>query len=124
MLSIPEHDLTDHIIDRMLTTLQADGRPDPLDPGPFPSLGFENETRGSYYMEIIQGAARVTIWRIVGASDGPETYRINMYHELVYNGIVSWGAHGTGISAESLIQVQGLVHYFFTSKGNEEKDDE
>ncbi len=112
----------DRAIDQFLAARFDNGQPDPLDPGPFPSLGFKGEKAGSYFMEIEQGDIKVTIWRLTQAFGAPDTYRIMKYRKHIYNGITSWGAssHKDQYMAESLLHAQGIVHHCLTSGGNDD----
>lgn len=114
----------DNLLDHFLTH-KVDGLADPLDPGAFPSLGFDGEKRGSYFMEVEQGDRKVTVWRIINAFGAPETYTVQVYQKHNYNGVTSWGTNSKArMHAESLVQVQGMIHHFltegFTSGGNDE----
>jgi hypothetical protein len=110
----------DRIIDGMLTVKFKDCH-DPLDPGSFPSLGFDGEeTGGNYFMEIKRGNIRITIWRIIQPNGAPETYNIQRYTKCVFNGVTSWGSRGSEdkFTAESLLHAQAIIHHLFTLEGN------
>lgn len=110
----------DRIIDKMLTDRDAkDGHPDPLDPGKFPSLGFENEERGSYFIQIKRGKLMVTVWRIIATAGAPESFNIHTYTWKEFHGVGSWGGVANDrLTTDSLLHVQALVHGIFTSEGN------
>ena len=106
----------DRTIDHMLTQKGSD----PLDPGEFPSLGFDNERRGSYFLQVTHGDVLVSVWRISQAFGAPETYSISTYTRQVYNGVSSWGGRvDDKITATSLVQVQAIIHHLITSGGNQ-----
>lgn len=107
------------IIDKMLTERDNEGQPDPKDPGLFPSLGFENEVAGSYYIQVKQGSTMVSVWRVLGEYGVPESYHIHVYHLREFGGVYSWGGDSTKkIVADDLVQVQAIIHNIFTSEGN------
>ena len=113
--------LLDRIVDKMLTEREEKetGRPDPFGHAPFPSLGFENETCGAYFLQVEQGDVMVSVWRLKGANGEHDSYRIHLFHRKVYNGVASWGGDSTKrIECDDLIQVQAVIHDLFTSGGN------
>lgn len=110
----PEPEI-DAIIDKFLTTRDANEGKDPLDPGEFPSLGFPNEKRGSYFIQITndEDTLMVSVWRQTNG------FAISYYRSAVYNGVRSWGSKVVERSvAEDLLSVQAATHAFFTSGGN------
>lgn len=111
----------DRVIDNMLTAKYTkNGEVDPL-AKPFPSLGFANESGGSYFKEITQGDMKVTLWRLTGAFNEPDTFRVQLYHKVAYNDIVQWRARSQDrLIAESLLHAQAIIHHFFTSGGNDD----
>ena len=119
--NVPEF-MLDSIVDKMLTERDAKeaDMPDPFGHAKFPSLGFENETRGSYFMQVEQGDVMVSVWRLKGADGEPDRYHVHVYHRVVYAGVASWGGNSTKrVECDALIQVQAVIHDLFTSGGND-----
>lgn len=120
MTGIMDGPSIDRTLDKFLSA-KVSGLADPLNPGPFPSLGFDGEERGSYFCQITRGDLKVTIWRIINAFGAPETYTVQLYRKHVFNGVQSWGTTASSrMVAESLVQVQGIVHHLLTPGGNDE----
>ena len=118
-LNVPEF-MLDRIVDKMLTERdeKETGMHDPFGNTPFPSLGFKNETRGAYFMQVQQDDVMVSVWRLAGGDGERDSYRIHLFHRKVYNGISSWGGDAAKrIQCDDLIQVQAVIHGLFTSGG-------
>lgn len=100
----------DEMIDAML---------DPYGQDEFPSLGFPNEKRGSYFLQITAGDVLISVWRIKGANGDPTTYSVAHYTKHEYDGVMSWGGKQEDkVWAQDLLQVQAIIHHIITSKGN------
>jgi hypothetical protein len=101
----------DRMIDAML---------DPLGQELFPSLGFEHEARGAYFIQVTNGDKMVSAWRIVNGAGLADRYTCHVYHRKVFNGVTSWGNPlDDQYDCEDLIQVQAIMHEVFgTSGGN------
>lgn len=115
--------ITDQLIDQMLTR-PVDGLCDPLDHGLFPSLGFPNEQRGTYFIQVESpdGTIKVSVWRMVQANGAPDSYRATVYHYKEYNGCESWGGDSSkAVDLDSLLLVQAFIHRVITSEGNTQK---
>lgn len=113
----------DRYIDGFLSARDESESPmsDPLGREKIPSLGFEHETRGSYFIQVTVGDKMVSAWKIVGGRGGPDTYSMHVYYRSVFNGVTSWGnpVNGKQFVAQSLLQVQAIMHDIFTSGGND-----
>jgi hypothetical protein len=100
----------DRIIDAML---------DPLGKDPMPSLGFENEVRGAYFIQVTNGDKMVSAWRIVNGAGLADSYICHAYHRKVFDGVTLWGNPADQYNCDDLIQVQAIMHEVLgTSGGN------
>lgn len=110
--------LTNTMVDDCKKQLLSNGD-DPLDPGKFPSLGFANEKRGSYFIQVTEGGIMVAIWRIIGANGEWDSYNIHVYKRQVWSGAISWGGDAANVKhVDSLVHAQAITHYLITHEGN------
>ena len=107
-------------IDEPTRDRMIDSMIDPLGKEQMPSLGFEHEIRGSYFIQVTVGDTMVTAWKTVGGIGADDIYTLHVYKRNVFNGAESWGsAVGDRYVCNDLIQVQAVMHSVFTSGGND-----